>query len=57
LRERVLANLEGESMRKTAKRFRMSLSSVYRRKRQYQETGKRQAKRLGGAAVDGEGLE
>jgi transposase len=39
LRERVLANLEEESMRRTAKRFRMSLSSVYRIKRHYQETG------------------
>ena len=44
LRERVLANLEEESMRRTAKRFRMSLSSVYRIKRHYEETGQLKAK-------------
>ena len=38
LRERVLANLEEESMRRTAKRFRMSLSSVYRIKRHRDRT-------------------
>jgi putative transposase len=44
LRERVLANLKEESMRRTAKRFRMSLSSVYRIKRHYEETGQLKAK-------------
>jgi len=44
LRERVLANLEEESMRRTAKRFRMSLSSVYRIKHHYEETGQLKAK-------------
>jgi transposase len=44
LRERVLANLKEESMRRTAKRFRMSLSSVYRIKRHDEETGQLKAK-------------
>lgn len=57
LRERMLANLEEESMRATARRFRMSLSSVYRIKRRYEATGQLHAKRSGGrrAAVDPEG--
>ena len=57
LRERMLANLEEESMRATAKRFRMSLSSVYRIQRRYKETGQLHAKRSGGRrlAVDQEG--
>jgi transposase len=42
--ENSLANLEEESMRRTAKRFRMSLSSVYRIQRQDQETGQLKAK-------------
>ena len=48
LRERMLANLDDESMRRTAKRFRMSLSSVYRIKRRYEETGQLQAKKSRG---------
>jgi transposase len=57
LRERMLANLDDESMRRTAKRFRMSLSSVYRIKRRYQETGQLQAKKPRGRlpAIDAEG--
>ena len=57
LRERVLANLDEESMRRTAKRFRISLSSVYRIKRHYQETGQLQAKKSRGRlpAIDAEG--
>src|SRR5512144_696237 len=57
LRERMLANLQEESMRATARRFRMSLSSVYRINRRYQETGQLHAKHSGGrrAAVDPEG--
>jgi putative transposase len=57
LRERMVANLQEESMRATARRFRMSLSSVYRINRRYQETGQLHAKHSGGrrAAVDPEG--
>jgi putative transposase len=57
LRERMIANLQEESMRATAKRFRMSLSSVYRINRRYKETGQLHAKHSGGrrAAVDPEG--
>ena len=57
LRERMLANLDEETMRRTAKRFRMSLSSVYRIKRHYGETGQLQAKKPRGRmpAIDAEG--
>jgi len=57
LRERMLANLDEETMRRTAKRFRMSLSSVYRIKRHYEETGQLQAKKPRGRlpAIDAEG--
>jgi transposase len=57
LRERMLANLDEETMRRTAKRFRMSLSSVYRIKRHYQETGQLQAKKSRGRlpAIDAQG--
>src|SRR5512144_3399354 len=57
VRERMVANLQEESMRATARRFRMSLSSVYRINRRYQETGQLHAKHSGGrrAAVDPEG--
>ena len=57
LRERMLANLDEETMRRTAKRFRMSLSSVYRIKRHYEETGQLQAKKSRGRlpAIDAEG--
>jgi transposase len=57
LRERMLANLDDESMRRTAKRFRMSLSSVYRIKRHYEETGQLQAKKSRGRlpAIDAQG--
>ena len=57
LRERLLANLDDESMRCTAKRFRMSLSSVYRIKRRYEETGQLPAKKPPGRlpAIDAQG--
>lgn len=57
LRERMVANLQEESMRATAKRFRMSLSSVYRINRRYKETGQLHAKHSSGrrAAVDRQG--
>lgn len=57
LRERMLANLDDESMRRTAIRFRMSLSSVYRIKHRYEETGQLQAKKPRGRlpAIDAEG--
>jgi transposase len=57
LRERMLANLDEETMRRTAKRFRMSLSSVYRIKRHYEETGQLQAKKPRGRlpAINAEG--
>jgi len=57
LRERMLANLDDESLRRTAKRFRMSLSSVYRIKRHYEETGQLQAKKPRGRlpAIDAQG--
>ena len=57
LRERMLANLDDESMRRTARRFRMSLSSVYRIKRRYEETGQLQAKKSRGRlpAIDAQG--
>jgi len=57
LRERMLANLDEESMRRTARRFRMSLSSVYRIKRHYEETGQLQAKKPRGRlpAIDAQG--
>jgi putative transposase len=57
LRERVLANLDEESMRATAKRFRMSLSSVYRIQRRYAETGQVHTQRPGGRlpAIDRQG--
>ena len=57
LRERMLANLDEESMRRIAKRFRMSLSSVYRIKHHYQETGQLQAKKSRGRlpAIDAQG--
>lgn len=48
LRERIVANLEDESMRTTAKRFRVSLSSVYRIKRRYQQSGQVGTRRPGG---------
>jgi putative transposase len=53
----MLANLDEETMRRTAKRFRMSLSSVYRIKRHYEETGQLQAKKPRGRlpAIDAEG--
>jgi transposase len=57
LRERMLANLDEESMRRTARRFRMSLSSVYRIKRRYEETGQLRAKKSRGRlpAIDAQG--
>ena len=57
LRERMLANLDEESMRRTARRFRMSPSSVYRIKRHYEETGQLQAKKSRGRlpAIDAQG--
>ena len=57
LRERMLANLDEESMRRTARRFRMSLSSVYRIQRHYAETGQLQAKKPRGRlpAIDAQG--
>src|ERR687887_326848 len=39
IRERVIENLEHESMRKTAKRFRVSEYFVYRLKQRYREAG------------------
>ncbi len=39
IRERVIENLDQESMRKTAKRFRVSDYFVYRLKQRYREAG------------------
>jgi transposase len=39
IRERVIENLDHESMRKTAKRFRVSEYFVYRLKQRYREAG------------------
>src|SRR2546429_7483195 len=39
IRERVIENLDPESMRKTAKRFRVSEYFVYRLKQRYREAG------------------
>jgi transposase len=39
IRERVIENLDQESMRKTAKRFRVSEYFVYRLKQRYKEAG------------------
>ncbi len=39
IRERVIENLDQESMRKTAKRFRVSDYFVYRLKQRYKEAG------------------
>lgn len=54
LRARIVANLDDESLRTTAKRFRVSLSSVYRIKRRYRQSGQLGTQRPGGRrpAVD-----
>ena len=44
IRERVIENLDHESMRKTAKRFRVSDYFVYRLKQRYREAGPRAPK-------------
>jgi transposase len=44
IRERVIENLDPESMRKTAKRFRVSEYFVYRLKPRYREAGTRAPK-------------
>src|SRR5437588_11118294 len=48
IRERVIENLEHESMRKTAKRFRVSDYFVYRLKQRYREAGTLAPKPHGG---------
>ena len=48
IRERVIENLDQESMRKTAKRFRVSGYFVYRLKRRYKEAGTLAPKPHGG---------
>ena len=48
IRERVIENLDQESMRKTAKRFRVSEYFVYRLKQQYKEAGTLAPKPHGG---------
>src|SRR5436853_2882859 len=48
LRERVIENLEHESMRKTAKRFGVSDYFVYRLKQRYREAGALAPKPHGG---------
>jgi transposase len=48
IRERVIENLGQESMRKTAKRFRVSEYFVYRLKRRYKEVGTLAPKPHGG---------
>ena len=60
LRERVWATLAQESMRQTAKRFRVSLYFIYRLKQCYQEMGTLAPRPHGGghgAIVDGAGAE
>jgi transposase len=48
IRERVIENLDHESMRKTAKRFRVSEYFVYRLKQRYREAGTLAPKPHGG---------
>jgi transposase len=48
IRERVIENLDQESMRKTAKRFRVSDYFVYRLKQRYREAGTLAPKPHGG---------
>jgi transposase len=48
IRERVIENLDQESMRKTAKRFRVSEYFVYRLKQRYNEVGTLAPKPHGG---------
>src|SRR5918996_2959265 len=48
IRERVIENLDQESMRKTAKRFRVSDYVVYRLKQRYKEAGTLAPKPHGG---------
>jgi transposase len=48
IRERVIENLEQESMRKTAKRFRVSEYFVYQLKQRYKEAGTLAPKPHGG---------
>jgi transposase len=48
IRERVIENLGQESMRKTAKRFRVSDYFVYRLKQRYKEVGTLAPKPHGG---------
>jgi transposase len=48
IRERVIENLDQESMRKTAKRFRVSEYFVYRLKQRYKEAGTLAPKPHGG---------
>ena len=48
IRERVIENLDQESMRKTAKRFRVSDYFVYRLKQRYKEAGTLAPKPHGG---------
>ena len=48
IRERVIENLDHESMRKTAKRFRVSDYVVYRLKQRYKEAGTLAPKPHGG---------
>ena len=48
IRERVIENLEQESMRKTAKRFRVSEYFVYRLKQRHKEAGTLAPKPHGG---------
>src|SRR5438105_725746 len=48
IRERVIENLDQESMRKTAKRFRVSEYFVYRLKQRYREAGTLAPKPHGG---------
>jgi transposase len=48
IRERVMENLEQDSMRKTAKRFRVSEYFVYRLKRRYKDAGTLAPKPHGG---------
>ena len=60
LRERVWATLAQESMRQTAKRFRVSLYFIYRLKQRYQEMGTLAPRPHGGghgAIVDEAGAE
>src|SRR5919109_173928 len=48
IRERVIENLDQESMRKTDKRFRVSDYFVYRLKQRYREAGTRAPRPHGG---------